>query len=162
MRLESEMILRVEHNHALRLAGGAAGVEDIGHVAEFGLAHTALHLTFMGAVAVTERQKLVEAQRKTVVLVALHLGVEDHDVFQLVAKTEHTPNGVILLLFAHENEANLGIVHHELHLGAARGGIKRHAHRTGAEGAELHEERFRLVLRKDRNAILHPHTEVNE
>ena len=93
---------------------------------------------------------------------ALHLGVEDHDVFQLMAKTEHTPNGVILLLFAHENNANLGIVHHELHLGAARGGIKRHAHRTGAEGAELHEERFGLVLRKDRNAILHPHTEVNE
>jgi len=55
MRLESEMILRVEHNHALRLAGGTTGVEDIGHVAKLGLVHTALHLTFMGAVALAAR-----------------------------------------------------------------------------------------------------------
>ena len=162
VRGQGEKVLRVEENHSLRAAGGAAGVEDVGHVAVFGLTHAALHFVLVGVVAVPQRQKLLEAQRKAVVLAALHRGVENNDVFQRVTKPQHTPNGVVLLLFAHENDAHLGVVHHKLHLRAACGGIERDAHRPRAEGAELHEERLGLVLRKHRHPVLHAHTEVDQ
>ena len=75
------MVLGVQENNTLRQPCGATGVEDIGHVAEFGLIHTALHFALVGIVALPQRQKLIKAQREAVVLVALHLGIEDHDVF---------------------------------------------------------------------------------
>ena len=159
---DGEAILRMEEEHAFGLAGGAAGVEDVGHVLVLGLAVAHVHLRQIGRVGIAQAEKFVEIDGEVVGLVALHRTVEDDDVLQAVAEAHHAPHHIILLLLAHKDHADFGIVDHILHLCPAAGGVEGDEHTAHGESAKFDKKTLGLVLRKHRHVVLHPHAQGNQ
>ena len=155
--LKCVIILRVQQDHPFRLSRGSAGVEDVCHVCALCVVHAALHLRLEARFVESQTQELLKSHRNIIVGMTLHLGVENHDVFQWMAKAHHTPSGVVLLLFAHEDYANLRIVHHILHLRSSRCGIKRNLHSARTKATKFHKQTFGFILRKHRHIVLHSH-----
>lgn len=69
-------------------------------------------------------QEVVEVECCGVVCRDAHRAVEDDDALQRVAQPEDAVSLVVLLLLAHKEESNLGIVNHKLYLLLRRGGIE--------------------------------------
>ena len=156
--LKCVIILRVQQNYTFRLSRGSAGVEDVGHVCPLCIVHAALHLRLETRFVESQTQEFFKRHGNIVVGMAFHLGVENNDVFQRMAKAHHTPRGVVLLLFAHKNHANLRIVHHVLHLRPSRGGIKRHLHSACTKTTKFYKQTFGFILWKHRHIFLHSHS----
>ena len=69
---------------------------------------------------------------------------------------------VVLLLFAHEKEANLRIIDHILYLLLARCGIERNRNHANTVGSEVGIEILNAVLCKHSNVLLRLDPKVQE
>ncbi len=112
---EGGVALSVGKHHAFRHSCGAAGVEDVHQVVILHLAGELLHLGLTGHI-VAEIDEIVEVDAYRVVGGNPDIAVEDNDFLKRRTYCEQMAGFVILLLFAGEDEAYTGIVHHKLHL----------------------------------------------
>ena len=140
--LECCVVLSVGEHHAFAFSCGTAGVENVAEVIGVGLRPEVLHLALPRQV-LAEGEEVVEVKGVRVVCAYAHAAVEDDDAFKRMAQREHAVRLVVLLLFAHEEEAHLTVVYHVLYLLFAACGVERdaaHAHAVGTEvGTEIVE-----------------------
>ena len=132
-------VLSVGEHHALAVARGAAGIEDIGQVGLVGLLVECLHLRLPWQVF-AQFQEVIEIEGVRVVGTDAHLAVEDDDSLQRGAEGGHPVGLVILVLFAYEEEPHLGVVHHEFYLLFAAGGIEGDGDGPDAPCAEVDKQ----------------------
>ena len=69
---------------------------------------------------------------------------------------------VELLLLAHKEETNLGIVNHKLYLLFAAGGIERDANATDTPDSEIDEEILHRILREDTDIFLFSNSQCQQ
>ena len=126
-------------------ARGAAGIEDVHQVVGLHAGGTRRHLVGKGE-ALALAQELVEVERHLILRVLLHRAVEDDQALQRRTHLEDAEGGIVLILFAHEDETDGGILDHILYLCLATGGIEGDAHGPDAVSTEIHADALRLVL----------------
>ena len=134
----------MRNHHALAVARGAAGVEDVGQLVKLLHGRALVHLFLIPAVG--QGQEFVEIEREVVVLVLYDLAVKDNHALQRGAYGQHAACGVILQLLAHEKQAHFGIIDHILHLGGAAGGVEGDGNGAHTVGPEINHQAFGLVL----------------
>ena len=139
--LESSMELGVRQNNALRITRCSTGIKDIGYIVERSLFLTGLHLSLAGQV-LAQLQEIAEVKGIGIMAGNTNQGVEDDDTLQCRTERHHTAGTVVLLLFAHKQIANLGIVNHELYLLFTAGSIERYRYCPHAPCAEI---RFQIL-----------------
>ena len=147
-----EVVCVVEH-HALRFARRAGRVEDVGQVVGRRLRRAFFHHLVVRQ-AFTQSHELVEVKGGRVARVAHHVAVEDNEPLQRLAQPDDAEGGVVLELFAHEEEAYLRVVDDVLCLRRRAGGIQRNGHRAVGERRKVDVQAFGLVLRKDADILL--------
>ena len=113
--LQSSIILAIGQHHTLTVASCSTGIEDISQVIHTCLLVEFLYLRLTRKI-LTQLQKVLEIEGCRVVCTDAHTGIEDDDALQGWAEGKDTMCLVILLLFANEEEANLGIIDHILNL----------------------------------------------
>ena len=159
--LEGGVVLPVGQYHALAVAGGAAGVEYVGHVVVRRCGVEALQLLGVGVV-LAQPHEVVEIERVGVVGAYAHRAVEDDDALQRGAEGEHAVGLVVLLLLAHEEQAHAGVVDHELYLLLAARGIEGYGHGPYAPGTEVGVDVLHAVLGEHAYVLLHAHAELEQ
>ena len=133
---------------------GAAGVENVHQVIRLYGGSTLCHLLREGE-ALALSQEFIKVERYLVLRILLHRAVEDDEALQRGAHLEDAEGGIVLILLAHEDEADGGILDHILNLRLAAGGIEGDAHGTDAIGAKIDADALGLVLREDGDVLLH-------
>ena len=123
--LQSSIILAIGQHHALAISSCSTGIEDISQVIHTCLLVEFLYLRLTRKI-LTQLQKVLEIEGCRVVCTDAHTGIEDDDALQGWAEGKDTMCLVILLLFANEEEANLGIIDHILNLLLTAVGIERY------------------------------------
>jgi len=122
--LQSCRILTIGQHNTLAVACCSTGIKDISQIIHICLLVEFLHFGLTRKI-LTQLQEVLEIERSWVVCTDAHTGIEDDDAFQAWAEGKDTMCLVILLLFAYEEEANLGIIDHILNLLLTAVGIKR-------------------------------------
>ena len=139
------MVLPAGQDNTLRIAGGTAGIQDIGDVVHRGLRLQSFYFSLTRQI-VAQCQKVVEVHSGGVAFCQPHATVEDDNPLQRLTGAKHAPGFVILFLFAHEKEANAGIVQHELYLLFRAGSIERYRNGTNAPCTEIAEQILHGIL----------------
>ena len=143
--VKSRMILPVGEHHALALAGGTTGVEDVAEVGVVGFLPARLKFRLAGQ-PLAQLDEVAEVKGIGVVGIDIHAVIIDDDALERGAEVEDAQRLVILLLFAYEEEAHLGIVEHIEYLLLAIGGVERHGNGAHAIGTEVGIEVLHTVL----------------
>ena len=86
----------------------------------------------------------------------------DMPVYNIGLVSISLKNIIVLVLFAHEDEADVGIADHVLDLGGAAGGIEWDGDRANAVCAEVGDEALGLVLREHGHVLLNAHPVFEE
>ena len=146
-------VLSIGKHHALRVARGAAGIEDVAKVIVVGFLPKGLYLTLVGQV-LAELEEVVEIHCLRVVHAQAHMAVEHDDAFQRRTNGMDVVSLVVLLLLAHEDETHAGVVDHILHLLARRGGVERNGYHAYAIGSEVGVKILCAVLGEDGYFVL--------
>ena len=129
--LKGSMKLSVRQDDAFRVASGTAGIQDVCDVVVGGFLLQLFHFRLAGQV-LAQLQEVAEIDAVGIVCRDVHTRVEDDDTLQGRTHGEDAARLVILVLFANEQEADLGIVDHELYLLLRAGGIERNGNGTDA------------------------------
>ena len=161
MPTEGSSILSMGLHDTLRQARGATGIKDICQVVWLQFVAALLNLVLIG-MSLTKSQELVKGNARLVLRIALHLGVKDDQLLHMRLYLHHTHSRVVLVLFAHKDDADVGIGNHVSNLWFTACGIEGDGHRTNAIGSVVHHHALRFVLRKDGNLFLHIYTEVQQ
>ena len=159
--LHRGMILPTGEDHALRVARGAAGIEDVGDVVHRGLPAKVVDLALTGE-SLAQLQEVGEVDAGSVTLGDDDGGVEDDDALERVTGGEDTPCLVVLCLLAHEDEADVCIIDDELYLLFRARGIEGDGDSTDAPGPEVGEEIVDGVLREHAYILLYSHAHVEQ
>ena len=122
--LQCGCILTIGQHHALAVAGSSTGIEDVSQIIHTSLLVEFLHFGLAWKI-LTQLQEVLVIEGCRVVGTDAHTGIEDDDALQGWAEGKNAMSLVILLLFAYEEEANLGIIDHILNLLLTAVGIKR-------------------------------------
>ena len=155
------VILAVGQNDALRVARGAARVDDVADVVHRGLAPELLHLRLSRQV-LAQRNEVLEIERVMVVRGDAHAVVEHDDSLQRGAERKDAVRLVVLLLLAHEEEAHASVLHHVLNLLLARRGVNRNRHHAHAVGSEVGIKILDTVLGEHGDSLLRLQAEVQK
>ena len=143
--LQGSIILTVGQHHALAVAGSSTGIEDVSQII-----HTSLLVEFLdfglARKILTQLQEVLVIEGCRVVCTDAYTGIEDDDALQRWAEGKDTMCLVVLLLFAYEEEANLGIIDHILNLLLTAVGIKRNRDYSDSVCTEIGVQIMHAVL----------------
>ena len=158
---ESGVVHAVGEHDALADARRAAGVEDVGQVV---LLHFGREPGYLFGVVLTvgKGKELIEVEAHIVLRILLDGRVEDDEPLHGVLYLEYAVGRVVLVLFADEDVAYLGVAHHVLHLHLACCGIERDGDGSDAVGAEIDIHAFGHVLREGGDVLLHPDAQFEQ
>ncbi len=149
--------IAVSEHHALGLASGAAGVDEVHQVGVDALAAALVHGGLVAQQrAVAQFQELLPSEHASIWLDG-HCGVKHHHIAQRGALGKQVARYLILALVAHHEDGGAGIVDDIGGLVLAAGGIDGHRDGTVAKGAKVGNKYFGAVLRENAHAALHFH-----
>ena len=123
--LQCSCILTIGQHYALAVTGSSTGIKDISQIIHICLLVEFLHFGLTRKI-LTQLQEVLEIEGCRVMCTDAHTGIEDDDALQGWAEGKDTMCLVILLLFAYEEKANLGIIDHILNLLLTTVGIERY------------------------------------
>ena len=143
--LHGSMILSTSQDNALRIARSTTGIENIGNVIHRCLSLQFLHLRLSGQI-ISQFQEILKIHGIGIVSRDTNILIEDDDTLQGVTGCKNATRLVVLLLFTHEQESDLGVVHHKLNLLLRTGSIEWNGHCTDAPCAEVTEHILHRIL----------------
>ena len=159
--LQGGVILTVGKHDTLAVARCAAGVENVAQVVEACLCPQLLQLRLTRQL-LAELQELFEREGMGVMGAHADGAIEIDYALKRRTQSEDAVCLVILLLLAHEDKLDLGIVNHILDLLLATGSIERYRHRTHAVSAEVGVEILYAILREHGDLLLWLEAEVKK
>ena len=137
--------IAVQQHHALGVACGARGVENIGQVVHFAGVTDGLHLTLqVGDKAAVH--EVFQINRLRVVAVQAHFRVVNDDFLQAAIVLKSFVGAVVLILLAHENNLDAGIFDDVFNLSRGRCRINGNAHCAKRIDSRFAVDTFGFIL----------------
>ena len=153
MNAESLSIIEMMEHDTFRLTGSTGSIKDIGEVIIWGSCCTFFYNGIVLQLFI-HCHKFIKIDGSHVARIFHHSTVEDDELLQRLAKSEHAESGIVLELLAYKQITYLCIVDDILCLGRWAGSIQRYSHRPVGECTEISKETFGFILREDTDILL--------
>ena len=155
VRTERRLITGVMQHDTFRLAGGARRVKDIGKVACPRFRSPLVHFCLIAA-GISLLQEVAVIDGMSVFCRPNHIGTENDNLFQGLAKLLYPISHIVLILLADKEVTDSRVFDYIMHLRLRAGGIKGDSDHPAGKCAEIGIKTLGHILREHTDILLRP------